>query len=195
MVLASTVVLLGLATWVACSTFVASNLVPPLPSNPASTVLMTRDAFPKSMERNAPGIQNPIFITAAEADLADERVVIGVVVSGEARAYLRDAFDGPTRHVVNDLFGSTPVTITHCDRRCSTRVLTQLLETQKPLNIRVGGWSYDDAMLILIVNERKYTQTAADLPLADVPFSEVTWGEWRQEHPESLVYLGPSMDS
>jgi hypothetical protein len=52
-------------------------------------------------------VTEPIFVTAAEAKIADEAWVLGAVISGEAKAYSLNLLN---RHeVVNDRFGDLPV--------------------------------------------------------------------------------------
>jgi hypothetical protein len=47
----------------------------------------------------------------------------------------------------------------------------------------------------LIVDGKRYSQKFPQLPLAEIPFSEATWGQWRKKYPDSLIYLGPSRDT
>ena len=49
----------------------------------------------------------PRFVTAAEAEIADDAWVLGVVIDGRAKAYSLNLLN---RHeVVNDRFGDLPV--------------------------------------------------------------------------------------
>src|SRR5262245_25715745 len=62
------------------------------------------------------GTRQPPAVPAAAAKLDDDDVVIGVVAAGRARAYLLRAMDGgPENHIVNDLVGGAPVSVTYCD--------------------------------------------------------------------------------
>lgn len=138
---------------------------------------------------DVPAIENPPLEYADEVGLDDEAIVIGIVVNGEPRAYLREAFAmSPSRHVVTDSIDSTPVAITHCDRIGCTRVFTGP-QLEEPGNIRVGGWRVDQT-LALIVDEREYSQKSAEIPLDEVPFLELPWGMWRELFPDTLVYVG-----
>jgi uncharacterized protein DUF3179 len=141
------------------------------------------------MRFDVPSIENPPLEYADDVVLDDDAMVIGIVVNGEARAYLREAFEmDPHRHVVTDSIDSTPVAITHCDRIRCTRVFTGP-ELADAKNIRVGGWGLDQT-LSLLVNEAEYSQKSPKIPLADVPFLELPWGMWRELFPNSMVYLG-----
>lgn len=125
-------------------------------------------------------------------------------------------------HLVNDVIAGRPICVTHCDRSHSTRVLTlarnksesSVPETRaqdpsvqessaketptpessatKSLDVRIGGWQES---MVLVVDGSRYPHHSPDIPLADVQFTTTTWGKWRAEHPETLVYVretGPS---
>lgn len=136
-----------------------------------------------------PGVDDPYLVPAVESDLKDEDLVIGVAAFGESRAYLRRAFDGPLgRRIVNDKFGSVPVSITHCNRTGCTRVLTGD-KRQGPFDIRCGGWLASQEMSLLIEN-RSYAQSSREIPWTDIPFVITTWKDWMSAQPQTLVYLG-----
>jgi len=142
-----------------------------------------------AMSIDVPPIERPVLVPAADARIDDESIVIGIVVDGEPRAYLRDAFAlGPLNHIVRDTIQSTSVAVTHCDRILCTRVFMSR-DPSNPWSIRVGGWR-DDQTMDLIVNGSRFSQKSPLIPLADIPFSEATWGQWRQKHPDTLIYLG-----
>jgi hypothetical protein len=147
-----------------------------------------------AMTLNLPPIDDPVLVHAADAGIDDATIIIGVVVQGEPRAYLREAFAlGPLRHIVRDKIQATPIAVTHCDRLLCTRVFANN-DSSRPLDIRVGGWRSDQTME-LIVDGKRYSQKFPQLPLAEIPFSEATWGQWRKKYPDSLIYLGPSRDT
>lgn len=135
------------------------------------------------------GVSDPQLVSAEESGLRDDDIVIGVEAFGVSRAYLRSAFDRePQRHVVNDRFGSVPVTITHCDSTRCTRVLTSG-NGDNAVEIHCGGW-LDIQEMALLIGEKMYPQSSPDIPLKDVPFIVSTWKEWREKHPNSQVYRG-----
>ena len=157
---------------------------------------------------NVNGIDAPATLEADEAVLPDDRLVIGVRVGMTARAYLLSAFAenklefpiGKTgvamidaqdeaaiaRHVVNDIVGGQPITVTYCGLQQCARVLTEE-NGRAPLDVGVGGW--DDGLLLHIEGSRLPQQSNA-IPLEDVPFELTTWKEWREEHPQTDVYIG-----
>jgi Protein of unknown function (DUF3179) len=147
---------------------------------------------PLASEFGVPGIASPHLFAGDQSGVADHAAIIGVVQSGEARAYLVSAFffhGSPGSHIVNDVFGSIPITVTHCDRTECTCVFTSDQVSGKPLDVRAGGLTPDNQMALLIDGQR-YTQESAKIPLQEVEFVQTTWKEWRQEHPQSTIYLG-----
>src|ERR1051326_833941 len=116
---------------------------PPIESNMRSTPFFV------------PGIRMPPAVAAHEANLPDDEQVIGVSVEGRHRAYRVGAFaDMFTSLVVNDLVGSTPVTVTHCSRNQCTRVFTSD-QRGEPLEVATGGWA---GKLLLRLNSRYFWQ-------------------------------------
>lgn len=135
------------------------------------------------------GVIVPPLVSADESGLLDDEIVIGVSAFGESRAFLQSAFDQATdRHVVNDVMGLVPVTITHCDRTRCTRVFTSG-DPKETMNIRCGGWLEIQEMSLL-VGDQEFAQSSSEIPLTDVPFVVSTWKEWRESHPDSMVYMG-----
>ena len=57
-------------------------------------------------------ITNPKIVAAAESDLQDNELVIGVVVNNEARAYPINQLTGPQREIINDKLGNTAIAAT-----------------------------------------------------------------------------------
>ena len=66
------------------------------------------DAFSQLIPRGRiASIDQPQFVTASEAEIADEAWVLGVEIDGQAKAYSLNLLN---RHeVVNDRFGELPV--------------------------------------------------------------------------------------
>jgi hypothetical protein len=149
-----------------------------------------------------PGVRLPAALPADQAPLRDEAPVVGVEVGGQCRAYALAAFApagrGYGRHVVNDLIGTTPITVTFCDRTECARVFIGP-EGGTPLDIGVGGWTGDGergAMLLKVGDARYYQATGRPLgggeniPYAEAQFLWTTWGQWREAHPDTAVYVG-----
>jgi hypothetical protein len=134
-------------------------------------------------------------VPAAAADLEPTEEVIGVVAHGKARAYrLRAMRRHPENHVINDLVGPTPVTVTYSELGSSVRVFTA--ERAEPLDVRLRGAPEG---LVLMLGERSFSQVSAQsldpgdtakIPLAPFPFEHTTWQKWRDAHPDTDVYQG-----
>jgi len=141
-----------------------------------------------------PGKIRPPVVPVAQSGLADDEPVIGVRVGSQYRAYVTRAFAGTTNHIVNDLIGKTPVSVTHCDLTLCTRVYTG--DGADPLRIMSGG--YVDGLL-LRVGDRFYHQRddstldkspGGAFPYRAFAFQETTWKQWRDAHPDTDVYVG-----
>jgi Protein of unknown function (DUF3179) len=139
-----------------------------------------------------PGTRQPPAVPAAAAALNDNDTVIGVVAAGRPRAYLLRAMNGgPENHVVNDLVGGTPVSVTYCDLGRCVRVFTD--SGTKPLDLKVSG--FDDG-LTLVFGDRIFHQKTGkstrpedpgELPFQPMKFEQTTWKKWREAHPDTDV--------
>jgi Protein of unknown function (DUF3179) len=147
-----------------------------------------------------PVFQRPPTRAAGAARLPDGTAVIGLSVGPLHRAYVLDALAPVERHVVNDLLGRVPVTVTYCDRTGCVGVFTGP-GGDRPLEVAVAGWSghYDEGGMVLRVGTACYRQdTGAPLaddsgppfPYARGEYERTTWGHWREEHPDTDVYAG-----
>lgn len=156
--------------------------------NPFNLFLGEKTKIFPAMKFDFRGETKPFFTSAAKASLSDDDIVIGVVAFGESKAYLREAFSGPGRHIVHDQYGAMQVTVTHCDRTRCTRVFSAA-EDKDLKALHCGGWMEEQEMALLVEDQR-YSQSSEEIPFDDVPFTITTWGEWRMEHPVSAVFDG-----
>ena len=62
--------------------------------------------------RAFPPIMDPKSVSAAEANLTPNELVLGVTVDGESRAYPINQLQGPTREIINDELGGTAIAAT-----------------------------------------------------------------------------------
>ena len=142
-----------------------------------------------------PGRERPPTQTVDEAELPDDARVIGVVADGKARAYWQQPMFNPANHIINDLYGDVPITVTYCDRTDCVRVFTD--ETRgKPL--KVGLMGYENGLLLRL-DERGYHQengrsmvsdSTETFPYADYPSEVTTWKAWKTAHPGTDVFTG-----
>ena len=64
------------------------------------------EGYVQILERGGiPAIDDPVYVTAAEASIRDEAWVLGVVIDGQARAYSLELLN--SHEVVNDTIGDT----------------------------------------------------------------------------------------
>jgi hypothetical protein len=143
------------------------------------------------MRLDAPGIPQPPALPASEATLNDGEQVIGVAAGGRSRAYSVPSLSrGPASHIINDVLGGVPVTVTHCDVTGCTRVFTADTHGE-PLKLAQGGLQ---GGMVLKLAGRSYRQDTgapldefggAGLPYRRLPAEETTWGEWRHSHPDT----------
>jgi hypothetical protein len=144
-------------------------------------------------------IQKPPAVPAASADLKDDSEVVGISAGGRHRAFLISRLGTVRSHVVNDLLGDQPVTVTYCSRTECIRVFTGPMG--EPLAVAVGGWDNREGRegLILRLGSRLYRQdtggpaedgTAAPFPYPTADYERTTWGRWRDAHPDTDVYIG-----
>ena len=57
-------------------------------------------------------ITNPEIVAANEAQVAENDLVIGVEIGGQARAYPINQLTGPSREIINDVLAGTAIAAT-----------------------------------------------------------------------------------
>ncbi|MBY0228468.1 MAG: DUF3179 domain-containing protein [Gemmataceae bacterium] len=137
------------------------------------------------------GIDLPEMRKASEARLEDDDEVVGIVVGGTARAYSLKAMAPMTSHVVNDLAGGVPVTVTYCDLAECVRVFTG---PGKGKHLGLGQMGRVEDSLLLNAGGRMIRQSTGRAmggegePLPTVAHERTTWKAWRTAHPDTLAY-------
>lgn len=172
----------------------------PLPNGPGSTVratLQTRPGGPLE-EVEVPVLENAAELTvagAAEAQLDDDELVLGVVVEGRARAY-------PIRYlgryeVLDDRLAGVAVAATWCPLTASGVVFGRRLGNRELSFDFVRGLIHDN----LVISDRQTRSVWSQLqgratsgPLADktldvLPSMQATWGFWKERHPRTEVLV------
>ena len=144
-----------------------------------------------------PGLRNPPTFPAAQSKIADVDEVIGVVANGKPRAYWLKALSYPPWHIVNDVVGGVPVSVTYCDRTNCTRVYTNG-PSSTPLAVDLGGL-YGKEMVVKIGGVLYFQESGqpfdpgqggSPLPFADHAWERTTWKEWRNRHPDTDLFVG-----
>ena len=153
----------------------------------------------KAIERSGPpkdgipAIDQPRFIPARQAKLADNDRILGVVLQGMARAY-------PVRilnwhEVVNDQFGDHAVVVTYCPL-CGTGMAFDARLAGGSATFGVSGLLYNSDVLLYDRATQslwsQISQTAVSGPLKGtgllpVVVTHTTWADWRTRHPNTEV--------
>ncbi|NKB69154.1 MAG: DUF3179 domain-containing protein [Candidatus Latescibacteria bacterium] len=143
-----------------------------------------------------PPLRQPPMLKATAADyLADDHIVFGVQLNGDARAYPKRILAWHEMFV--DQVGGIPVAGVYCTL-CGTMVLYKTLHQGTNHQLGTSGFLYRS-------NKLMYDQATQSLwstlrgepvigPLATQPFAlerlwvvTTTWGEWRRRHPDTQV--------
>ncbi len=146
-----------------------------------------------------PGADNPDVTDADGGDwYEDDRVVFGVVINGEARAYPRNIME--IREMVNDTLGGRDIAMPYCTLCGAAQVYytdqlpegverpvmrtSGLLTRSNKVMYDVTSWSVFDTFL-----GKAVTGPLAEigLQLEQAPVITTTWGEWKAEHPDTTI--------
>jgi len=140
-----------------------------------------------------PAIDQPKFLTAAQASLQPDDRVLALKRNGIARAY-------PVRilnwhEVVNDRVGRESIVITYCPL-CGTGMAFEARVGERPTTFGVSGLLYNSDVLLYDRATQslwsQITQTAVAGPmhgtlLKSVPLEHTTWADWRTRNPDTQV--------
>ena len=133
-----------------------------------------------------------VLKSAAENKVAEDRLVVGIEVDGEARAYPL-MFIG-YHHQVHDTVGGKDVLVTYCTVCRSGRVFSPLVEG-KLERFRLVGMDSFNALLEDATTGSWWRQATGGavtgarkgMKLVPFPSRQVTLREWLASHPASLV--------
>lgn len=144
-------------------------------------------------------IDSPRFVAAAEARfLADDDLVIGLELDGEARAY-------PTRilnyhEIVNDRLGSRPLAVTWCPL-CGSGMVFERSPGGTAVEFGVSGLLHNSDLIMYDraseslwqqITGKAFAGPRRGQVLETVPSAMTTWHEWRTAHPDTRVLAPPS---
>lgn len=175
-------------------------------ASPPSDVRVTDDGTryvvnPAQLRQGCPGgpecipaIDNPTYQPANQADwLADEDLVIGIQMGGETRAYPLRILN--VHEIVNTEIGDRAIAVTYCPLCRSGLVFDRTID-ETTLSLGVSG-KLLNANLVMYDRETEtyWSQlngTAVVGPLVPaqldiLPNTITEWGDWRSEHPETVV--------
>jgi hypothetical protein len=141
-----------------------------------------------------PALLDPRFIKAEEAGyLKAKDRVLGVVVSGVARAYPVRILDW--HEIVNDHIGRQRFAVTYCPL-CGSGVVFASNVGESALIFGVSGLLYNSDMLLYDYNtESLWSQLLGEavtgklkgVELPKIPAYHTTWRAWRNLHPDTTV--------
>ncbi len=133
-----------------------------------------------------------IMASASENKIATDKLVIGVVVNGDARAYPIQLIG--YHHQVKDTIGNAPAMITYCTVCRTGRAYSPTVDGRLE-NFRLVGMDHFNAMFE-DATTKSWWQQATGIAVAgplkgaaldEIPSQQLTLGAWLRLHPSSLI--------
>jgi hypothetical protein len=142
-----------------------------------------------------PSIDNPKFVSAAEADklLQDGELVVGLNINGDIRAYPLQIL--VWHEIVNDNVGGSPVAVTYCPLCFTNQVFNRTVDG-KTVEFGTSGKLYNSNLVMYDRTSQTLWSQAlgqgivgkyAGLKLDRIPFDVAFWKEWKQLYPDTKV--------
>ena len=141
-----------------------------------------------------PSIDNPQFADVGDAHfMSDSDTVIGLEINGESKAY--PIFILVWHEIVNDHVGETPVAVTYCPLCYTNQVFERIIDKQE-VEFGTSGKLYNSNLLMYDRYTESYWSQALGIAVKGeltgyelnlVPFDVITWGDWKQLHPDTKV--------
>jgi len=137
---------------------------------------------------------NKAFTTAGNPDMDRSKLVIGVVIDGQAKAYPIQLIG--YHHQVVDTVGKTPVMVTYCTVCRSARVFSPMVNGKQE-SFRLVGMDHFNAVFEDATTKswwQQATGTSISGPLKgyalkEYPSSQMTLDAWLRQNPNSLVMM------
>ena len=135
---------------------------------------------------------NKNFATAGDTTMDRSKLVIGLVVNGQAKAYPIQLIG--YHHQVVDTLGNAPVMVTYCTVCRSGRVYSPMVDGKQE-TFRLVGMDHFNAVFE-DGNTRSWWQQATGVSIAgplkgtalkEFPSAQMTLDAWLRQHPNSLV--------
>ena len=141
-----------------------------------------------------PSIDNPVFATVSDSQfMSDSDTVIGLDINGQAKAY--PLFILVWHEIVNDNVGGLPVSVTYCPLCYTNQVFERVIDGQE-VEFGTSGKLYNSNLLMYDRLTESYWSQALGIAVKGeltgyqldlVPFDVITWGDWKELHPDTLV--------
>ncbi len=139
-------------------------------------------------------------VTAAQADayLASDDVVLGLVCGNEVRAYPRDTIARP--HYFTDTLAGTPMMISYCIL-CNSAIAFKAeldgrrleLKCVTAFNNNIIYYEPSTGNFIQQLDGRVIDGPDAGKTLHPYPVALSTWANWKQLYPETTLYHAPAI--
>lgn len=142
--------------------------------------------IPNRFVCDLPGVEVRDVRDAAAVRLADQDGVIGIVVNGQARSYLKSGMDQPATHIAYDSIDGVHVAVAFCELTDDARVFCGDPDAMR--SVRVGGWDGDK--MEIIVAEERFRFDSPAIGLEEIPLRSMSWSGWRTLHPRTKIFLG-----
>lgn len=136
--------------------------------------------------------QSKIFADSASNKIASDKLVIGVAINGEAKAYPIQLIG--YHHQVRDTIGNTPVMITYCTVCRTGRAFSPFING-KPEEFRLVGMDHFNAMFE-DATTKSWWQQATGVAVAgplkgkvlqELPSQQLTLSAWLSLYPNSAI--------
>ncbi|NND84340.1 MAG: DUF3179 domain-containing protein [Acidimicrobiia bacterium] len=141
-----------------------------------------------------PSLDHPAVTDAVGGDwLQDQRIVFGVVVRGEARAYPR--FMMETHELVNDTLGGREIALPYCTL-CGAAQAFFVGQGEDRRVLRTSGLLQRSNKIMVDLTTGTYYDTFAGTAIAgpnqgevleQIPVITSTWGAWKEAHPDTTI--------
>lgn len=141
-----------------------------------------------------PAIDHPQFDTVQSArQLADSDRILGIDLQGQQRAYPIAILNW--HEIVNDQIGNRAILVSYCPL-CGTGMAFEARARDRQSGFGVSGLLYNSDMLLYDrdsdslwsqILSRAISGPRKGERLPGIPLTHTTWGDWRQQHPDTLV--------
>lgn len=141
-----------------------------------------------------PSLDHPAVTDARGGEwLQDQRIVFGVVVDGEARAYPR--FMMETHELVNDTLGGREIAVPYCTLCGAAQAFLVEVGDERRV-LRTSGLLHRSNKIMYDLTSDTFYDTFAGRAIAgphkgevleQIPVVTSTWGAWKEAHPGTTI--------
>ena len=168
---------------------------PPDPTDPSSSLVCTISSdkiFSGGVARDGiPALNNPEVAPGDQSFMGDDERVLGLVVSGQARAYPIGILWW--HELINDTLGGLPVLVSYCPLTGSGIAFDPRINGELR-SFGVSGLLFENNLIMFDRTKESLwnqmllgSQCGPDrgTALTRLPMIEATWGQWKQMHPNT----------